>query len=95
MNTQYSNCVQQSSSLQVEHLPQASLWQREVGGNVNITAEYPHKKIERSILTALFLKCQDVLDHRTFIDDYFKILDFIEWLKEFYPEKAKFLTNKS
>ena len=41
------------------------------------------------------LLCQDVLDHRTFIDDYFKILDFIEWLKEFYPEKAKFLTNKS
>jgi hypothetical protein len=39
--------------------------------------------------------CHDVLDHRTFIDDYFKILDFIEWLKEFYPEKAKFLTNKS
>jgi hypothetical protein len=24
-----------------------------------------------------------------------KVLDFIEWLKEFYPEKVKFLTNKS
>ena len=37
--------------------------------------------------------CQDVLDHRTFIDDYFKVLDFIEWLKEFYPEKATFLNK--
>ena len=72
----------------MEHLPQASLCKGRFGGNVNITAEYPHKKIERSILTALFLKCQDVLDHRTFIDDYFKILDFIERLKEYYPEKA-------
>ena len=35
----------------------ASLFQREVGGNVNIIAEYPRKKIERSKLTALFLKC--------------------------------------
>ena len=39
--------------------------------------------------------CHDVLDHRTFIDDYFKILDFIEWLKEYYPEKAKFLMKNS
>lgn len=37
-----------------------------------------------SFFCALF---HDVLAHRTFIDDYFKILDFIEWLKEFYPEK--------
>ena len=38
--------------------------------------------------------CHDVLDHRTFIDDYFKILDFIEWLKEYYPEKATFLNKE-
>lgn len=29
-----------------------------------------------------------------YIDNYFKVLDFIEWLKEYYPEKATFLTNK-
>ena len=35
--------------------------------------------------------CHDVLDHRTFIDDYFKILDFIEWFKEYYLGKISFL----
>ena len=38
--------------------------------------------------------CDIVLNHRTFIDDYIKILDFIDWLKEFYPEKASFLNQK-
>ena len=78
----------------MEHLPQASLLKGRFGGIVNTTAEYPHKKIERSVLTALFLMCQDVLDHRTFIEDYLKILDFIDWLKVAYPEKAEFLTKK-
>lgn len=41
------------------------------------------------------VKCHIVPNHRTFIDDYLKILDFIEWLKVAYPEKAKFLTEKS
>ena len=27
-------------------------------------------------------------DYRTFIEDYLKIGEFIEWLKEYYPEKA-------
>ena len=36
-----------------------------------------------------------VPDHRTFIDDYLKIVEFIDWLKDFYPEKAKFLTKNS
>ena len=34
-------------------------------------------------------------DYRTFIEDYLKIVEFIEWLKDFYLEKAKFLTEKS
>ena len=38
--------------------------------------------------------CHIVPNHRTFIDDYLKILDFIDWLKVAYPEKAKFLTEK-
>ncbi len=25
------------------------------------------------------------------IEDYLKIVEFIEWLKDFYPEKAEFL----
>ena len=43
----------------------------------------------------LFFPCHIVPDYRTFIDDYLKILDFIDWLKVAYPEKAKFLTEKS
>ena len=42
-----------------------------------------------------FFTCHIVPNHRTFIDDYLKIVEFIEWLKDFYPEKAAFLTKKS
>ena len=41
------------------------------------------------------LLCHIVPNHRTFIDDYLKILDFIDWLRVAYPEKAKFLAEKS
>ena len=39
--------------------------------------------------------CHIVPNHRTFIEDYLKIVEFIEWLKEFYPEKVTFLTKKA
>ena len=39
--------------------------------------------------------CLTLPDYRTFIDDYLKIVEFIEWLKVAYPEKAAFLTEKS
>ena len=42
-----------------------------------------------------FSVCHIVPDYRTFIEDYLKIVEFIEWLKENYPEKATFLTKKS
>jgi hypothetical protein len=35
--------------------------------------------------------CLTLPDRRTFIEDYLKIVEFIEWLKDFYPEKAAFL----
>ena len=38
--------------------------------------------------------CLSLPDYRTFIDDYSKIVEFIEWLKDVYPEKAVFLKNK-
>ena len=77
----------------MKHLPQALLTKGGFGRIVNIVAEYPHRK--RAVhKTALFLY-HIVPNHRTFIDDYLKILDFIEWLKVAYPEKAAFLTKKS
>ena len=39
--------------------------------------------------------CHIVPNHRTFIEDYLKIVEFIEWLKDFYPEKAAFLTKNA
>jgi hypothetical protein len=42
----------------------------------------------------LFLKCLSLPDHRTFIEDYLKILDFIEWLKEYYPDKVPQLSHR-
>ncbi len=42
----------------------------------------------------LFL-CHTLPDYRTFIEDYLKIVEFIEWLKDFYPEKAAFLKKEN
>ena len=39
--------------------------------------------------------CHIVPDHRTFIEDYLKIVEFIEWLQDFYPEKAAFLKKEN
>ena len=53
---------------------------------------YPQKK-SRDWQFHLGFACHIVPNHRTFIDDYLKIVEFIEWLKDFYPEKAAFLTK--
>ena len=52
----------------------------------------PHEK--RQSNRSAF-SCLNLPDYRTFIEDYLKIVEFIEWLKENYPEKATFLTKKS
>ena len=35
----------------------------------------------------LFLKCLSVTDYRTIVEDFYKVVEFVEWLKEYYPEK--------
>jgi hypothetical protein len=90
----------------VEHLPQASLWQREVWreckykGVAKLCCASPfvrtkQKKDEQLSLFVLKTLCYIVPDYLTFIDDYLKILDFIKWLKVAYPEKAMFLTEET
>ena len=32
----------------------------------------------------LFLMCPIVTDYRTFIDDLYKVREFVEWYKEWY-----------
>ena len=65
----------------------ASLLKGRFGGIVDTTAECLHKKIEQSVLTALFLMCHTLTDYRTIVDDFYKVVEFVEWLKEYYPEK--------
>ncbi len=60
----------------------------------SISSGYKNRNEEKSENFSSFFKmCHTLPDYRTFIDDYLKILDFIEWLKDFYPEKAAFLTE--
>ena len=53
------------------------------------------KKDEQLSLLVLKTLCLTLPDYRTFIDDYLKILDFIDWFKVAYPEKAGFLTEET
>jgi hypothetical protein len=83
----------------VEHLPQASLLKGRFGGIVNMTGVaklcFASPFIRRKATLNRSLFCGMVIDYRTFIDDYLKIVEFIEWLKDFYPEKATFLMKSS
>ena len=47
--------------------------------------------IKKEVTSITSYVCLTLPDYRTFIDDYLKIVEFIEWLKDFYPEKAAFL----
>ena len=48
----------------------------------------PHTKKDEQLSLLVLTECNIVPDYRTFIEDYLKILDFIEWLKEYYPDKV-------
>ena len=81
---------------QVGHLPQASLLKGRFGGIVNMTGvakqSFASPFIRKNAtLEKVSRLCHIVPDYRTFIDDYLKIVEFIEWLKDFYPEKAELL----
>ena len=61
--------------------------------------EFTHAKTQKKtnnnpVVTRLEKSCLSLPDHRTFIEDYLKILDFIEWLKEYYPDKVPQLSHR-
>ena len=78
------------------HLQQASLLKGRFGGIVKMigvaklcfASPFIRKNATLEKVSRL---CHIVPDYRTFIEDYLKIVEFIEWLKDFYPEKAEFL----
>ena len=54
------------------------------GGFINMVAPRAQKK-EKSIDFSFL--CLSVTDYRTIVEDFYKVVEFVEWLKEFYPEK--------
>jgi hypothetical protein len=32
--------------------------------------------------------CHTLTDYRTIVEDFYKVVEFVEWLKEYYPDKA-------
>ena len=38
--------------------------------------------------------CHTLTDYRTIVDDFYKVVEFVEWLKEYYPDKASYHTSK-
>ena len=66
-----------------------------MGGLDVLSIQLPNEYKKREVRRELLFLCHSVPNYRTFIDDYLKIVEFIEWLKEYYPEKATFLTEKS
>ena len=95
-----------SEKIQNSLFPSGILWDKEKGNYRTfdenkaliiidrLSGDYKNKKEENSFENSSLVNlCHIVPDHRTFIDDYLKILDFIDWLKVAYPEKAAFLTE--
>ena len=38
-------------------------------------------------------KCHTLTDYRTIVEDFYKVVEFIEWLKEYYPEKIPLIVE--
>ena len=62
----------------------ASLSQREVWRECKYSCPVGIKK-EKSIDFAFL--CRSVTDYRTIVEDFYKVVEFVEWVKEYYPEK--------
>ena len=45
------------------------------------------KKDEQHSLFVLKTLCHTLTDYRTIVDDFYKVVEFVEWLKEYHPEK--------
>ena len=38
--------------------------------------------------------CHSVTDYRTIVENFYKVAEFVEWLKENHPDKASYHTSK-
>ena len=62
----------------------SSLSQREVWRESKYSCPVGIKKEVTSITSYV---CLSVTDYRTIVEDFYKVVEFVEWLKEYYPEK--------
>ena len=62
----------------------SSLSQREVWRECQYGCPKGTKKEVTSITSYV---CLSVTDYRTIVEDFYKVVEFVEWLKEDYPEK--------
>ena len=37
--------------------------------------------------------CHTLTDYRTIVEDFYKVVEFVEWLKEYYPEKIPLIVE--
>jgi hypothetical protein len=63
--------------------------------NADATQSHIRQKQKKANLQRSQPLCYGVTDYRIIEEDFYKIVEFVEWFKEFYPEKASFLTKKS
>ncbi len=42
---------------------------------------------------ALKFLCHTLTDYRTIVEDFYKVVEFVEWLKEYYPEKIPLIVE--
>ena len=84
---------------QVGHLPQASLIKGRFGGIVDIRlAGLPCRVLfwaqkNKSSRIATLIMCHTLTDYRTIVEDFYKVVEFVEWLKEYYPEKIPLIVE--
>ena len=82
---------------QVVNLPQASLIKGRFGGIVNIRlagCPLPSPILDTKKEQSLeLLLCHTLTDYRTIVDDFYKVVEFVEWLKEYYPEKIPLIVE--
>ena len=62
----------------------STLSQREVWRECKYSCPVGIKKEVTSITSYV---CLSVTDYRTIVEDFYKVVEFVEWFKEYYPEK--------
>ena len=54
----------------------------------------PHNKKRVAPKATLYPLCHTLTDYRTIVDDFYRVVAFVEWLKGNYPDKASYHTSK-